>query len=404
MIRDGGIRPAYRRGVSLLVAAVTASACGAAGDAVDERTRRAARATGDLVIGAAWPWEAASEFLYREGLDLAMEEVNAGGGINGRPLRFEVMDDRQSVTEGRMVAQRLGQDPDVVAVVGHLQSYVSVPAAAIYDLAGVVMFAPFSTDPELTRRQYSRVFRGTFTDPETGRQLARFASDEGLRRVVVYYVRSEYGRGLANAFEEHAAGAGIAIVARQSYEPAGDLNVAEIERVVREWEQLQFDAVFLADEVPHAAHLISAVRRHGHDVPILAADAVAAPSLIEIAGPAAEGTIVATAFHADNPRPEVQRFVHAFEARFGTSPDMAAALGYDAIGVLVHAMRTAGTAVPDRVADALRATRDWRGVTGSFSFTDEGDLTDKPIVQAVVRGGRFEFLDELFRTDPGEQR
>src|SRR5690606_29087999 len=137
--------------------------------------------------------------------------------------------------EGELVAQRLANDPHVVAVVGHLQSYVSVPAAAIYDLSGLVMAAPTATDPELTARGYSRVFRATFTDIEVGRQMAEYAARRGYQRIGIYYIRSDYGRNLANAFEERANDLGLSIPVRQSYEP-GDAGRSEsFGPVLRSW-------------------------------------------------------------------------------------------------------------------------------------------------------------------------
>jgi branched-chain amino acid transport system substrate-binding protein len=375
----------------LPVLVLLAAACGKTEDTPEQRATRAARAQGEIVIGAAWPWAARKEMLYGQGMDLALEELNAGGGVMGRPLRIVRGDDQESVNEGRLVAQSFAQNPDMVAVIGHLQSYVSVPAAAIYDLAGMVMLSPASTDPELTGNQYRRVFRGTFTDREVGRQMATFARDRGYGRVAVYYVRSDYGRGLANAFEEKAATMGVRIAARNSYEAVGEPNVLGIREVLKEWKAMEFDAIFIAGEVPHAAEFVAEARRGGITVPIFGGDAMGTPQLTTIAGAAAEGVIVATAFHPDATRPEVRRFVEAFQRRFGRRPDVAAALGYDGVRVLADAMQRAQSTVPDKVAGALHDTRDWKGVTGSFSFNPQGDLVEKPVQLMVVRDGRFEY-------------
>jgi branched-chain amino acid transport system substrate-binding protein len=386
------IRAAARTLPALLAASLLLGGCGMGRDTPGERIHRAEKGTGDILIGAAWPWKARQDLLYSQGMELALEQVNAEGGVSGRRLKIVRQDDNESVNDGRMVAQSFAQNPDIVAVIGHLQSYVTVPAAAIYDLAGIVMVAPASTDPELTRRQYRHVFRGTFTDVAVGRDMARLAAEQGHRRVGVYYVRNEYGRGLANAFEEEADSRQLVVVGRESYDPAGDVTSSDVERVVREWQQLQLDAIFLAGEVPHAPRFIVEARRLGLTVPILAGDAVGTPQLIDMGGKAVEGMVVATAFHPGDTRPEVARFVQAFKQRFGKQPDVAAALGYDAVWVLARAMRQAGSPTPARVAEALRGTRGWPGVTGTFTFDDRGELVDKPVVRAVVRGGRFEFF------------
>jgi len=150
---------------------------------------------------------------------MAVDEINAAGGVLGRPLTMLREDDHESVDRGRLVAQRFAQNLDVVAVIGHMQSYVSLPAAAIYDLSGLVHLAPTATDPRLTEQGYRRLFRMTFTDREIGAQMAEFAAARDYDRVAIYYIRNAYGRGLANAFEQRALEQSIFIADRQPYYP-----------------------------------------------------------------------------------------------------------------------------------------------------------------------------------------
>jgi branched-chain amino acid transport system substrate-binding protein len=328
---------------------------------------------------------------FGAGLDMAVDEINAQGGIHGRRLRLERRDDHESTDEGRAIAQSFAADPNVIAVIGHLQSYVSVPASAIYDNAGLVMLAPAATDPELTAQGYHRVFRATFTDKAVGHEMANFAARRGYRRVAIEYVRSTYGRDLANAFEEHAADVGITVVARQSY-GADQVTRQTFETTVRDWQRLGLDAVFLAGEVPSAAYFIAEARQQHLKLPIFGGDALGSPALVAIAGQAAEGTVVPSVFHPDEPRPEVQHFTSEFRRRFGTLPDAGSALGYDAVQLLATAISRAQSVEPDRIAAALHAMHDWEGVTGRVSFDSAGDLTEKEIVKMVVRDGRFAYL------------
>ena len=369
-------------------------ACHSSHSPAEERVANARRATGDIVIGVAWPWAARKEVRYGEGLTMAVDEINSSGGVRGRRIRLRREDDRESVDEGELVAQRLANDPDVVAVIGHLQSYVSVPASAIYDLSGLVMLAPTATDPALTAHGYPRVFRATFTDEQVGRQMAEFAARHGYERIGIYYIRSDYGRNLANAFEERANDLGLQVPVRQSYEPNDPASDGSFGPVLRGWRDIGLDAIFLAGEVPSAAHVIVAAREQGLTIPILGGDAMSSPELISVGGAAAEGTVVATAFHPDEPRPEVRRFTVAFEKRFGVPPDAGSALGYDVVRLLADAMERANSTVPDAVASALHSMRDWLGVTGSFTFDSAGNLVGRPIAKMVVRQGGFAYLPD----------
>ena len=384
-----------------LAAALLLGGCGS-DSAAEQRVSRAASGTGDILIGAAWPWAAGEgeEIHYRKGLEMAVAEVNADGGIRGRSLRLLFEDDNQSVNEGLRIAQRLTSNPEVVAVIGHLQSYVSVPTSAIYENGGLVMISPFSTDPALTSRGFERVFRMTFTDRETGRQMAQHAARQGYRRVAIYYVRSEYGRGLANAFEEHSGEVGISVAARASYEPSARFDARSFEPTLLQWKQLEIDAIFLAGEIPVAGHLIAEMRRQGLQQPILGGDAMSFPALIAAAGAAAEGTVVASSFHSREPRPEVERFTRAFRARHQADPDPGAAAGYDAVHALARTLRLAESPTPDALAAAMRGVPAWQGVTGRIAFDPAGDLVGRQVVKLVVRDGRFEPLTPALAARP----
>jgi branched-chain amino acid transport system substrate-binding protein len=378
----------------MILTALAATACAGERPPAEERLARAAAASGDVVVAAAWPWARRTELRYGEGLDLAAEEINATGGITGRRLRIARFDDDESVTGGLRVAQQIAANPEVMAVIGHLQSFVSVPAAALYDVSGLLMIAPTATDPELTARGYRRVFRATSTDVDIGRLMAEFADRSRYRRVAIEYIRNAYGRGLANAFEERAGERGVVVVARQSYDPSEQVTERTFEPTLREWRTLELDAIFLAGEVPSAAVFIAQARAAGIRAPIFGGEALGTPALLSLAGNAAEGTIVATVFHPDEPRPEVRRFVEAFRRRYGAPPDAGSAVGYDAVRLLAEAMSRARSVAPDDVAAALRAVREWRGVTGTFSFDEHGNIVGRPLVTTVVHDQRFVLRSE----------
>lgn len=400
---------ATRRGAPAGVAAVLCAAlalggCTGAGDPVRERVKRARSGKGDVVIAAAWPWELRKEIRYGEGLQLAVDEANASGGIGGRPLRIARYDDNESIDKGRLIAQEIATNPDVVAVIGHLQSYITVQAANVYDQAGLVLVAPTATDPDLTERSYARVFRATFNDKSVGRQLAEFAASQRLRRVAIYYIRNNYGRNVANAFEARAAQVGVSVAARSSYDPSEQANERTFEGVIEEWKTTELDGIVLAGEVPSAAIFVAQARARGIQVPIVGGDAMSSPGLMAVAGPASEGVMVASFFHPAEPRPEIPAFDAAFRKKYGVAPDAGSALGYDCVRLLVGAMRTAGSPVPDEVSKALHALRDWKGVTGTFSFDPHGDIIGKPIVMSVVHNGQFDYQATLAPSKPGAGR
>jgi branched-chain amino acid transport system substrate-binding protein len=377
---------------AVLLAALSVIGCGQR-SLPEARARRVASG-GDVVVAAVWPWRSRSEVRFGDGLELATAEVNASGGIGGRRLRIQRYDDGESLDEGAILAQRIGSDTEVAAVIGHLQSYVTASAAPIYELSGLLLLAPTATDPGLTTRGYHRVFQATFTDRDTGRQLADYARAR-YQRIAICYVRNNYGRNLANAFEERATEIGLSIVARRSYDAGEQLSRRSFESMVRDWKGLELDAIFLAGEVPSAGLFVAQARAEGLDVPILGGDAMSSPSLLTSAGAAGEGMVVVSFFHPDEPRPEVQTFKAEFQRRFGVVPDAGAALAYDAVQLLARAMRHARSAVPDQTARALRELPPWAGVTGKITFDKAGAAVGKRSVMSLVRGGRFVYLEEV---------
>ncbi len=390
-----------RYGAAWLLAccALLAAGCGGSKDPAVQRVTRAREGRGELLIAAAWPWELRKEIRYGEGLEMAVDEANAAGGIGGRKLRIVRFDDHETIDQGGIVAQEIAQNPDIVAVVGHLQSYITVQAANVYDQAGLVLVAPTATDPDLTERGYKRVFRATFNDKSVGRQLADFMASQKLKRVAIYYIRNAYGRNVANAFEARAAQVGLSVITRSSYDPSEQANERTFESTLREWKVTEMDAIMLAGEVPSAAIFIAQARAQGITVPIVGGDAMSSPGLMAVAGAAAtEGVMVASFFHPAEPRPEIPAFEAAFKKKYGVAPDAGSALGYDCVRLLVEGMRAAKSAVPEDVARALHGLRDWKGVTGSFSFDENGDVPGKAVVVSVVRAGQFAYQTTLSAT------
>lgn len=373
--------------ITAIAAMIALSACGEV-DVVAERAERARQGTGDVVVGVAWPFATAKGTLW-DGVLFAQEEVNAAGGVLGRKLVVVKQDDALSVTKGIAIAHDFANNPDVVAVIGTLNSYISVSTAPVYEFAQLLFMSQGSSANRLTAQGYNYFFRMIPSNREVGEMLARHAGLRNYKRVLVYYVKNEYGLDLANAFEQHAGEFGVEVVDRMSYlAGASDYRLA-----MQHWRDFYtFDAIFIAGSLPEGAQIIRAAREIGIDVPIFGGDGLDSTDLIRLGGEAVEGTEVISFFHPDEPHPEVAEFNERFRARFDNrTPDTSAALGYDAIKLLADAMTRAGTTEPARVAEALRTTTGWRGVTGEHNFDTAGNVRGKPIVIQVVKDGKFEY-------------
>ncbi len=313
--------------------------------------------------------------FYQQGMNLAVEEVNASGGPLGRPIEIVQRDDMAQVNEARIVAQKFSENYNMVAVVGHLHSFTTVPASAIYDRAGMLLLAPTATDPDLTRKGYPLVFRSTFDNEMIGRQLGQYVAEQGYQRIGVCYVGNEYGRELANAFEMELTDRNIPVASRQGYSAEMRTTASNLNRIIGEWRSADVDVIFVAGEVPVAPMLMAAAREAGIEAAFVGGDALRIPRVIQIGGAATEGLVVPYEFHPADPGANAKAFVAAFRNRFGVDPDAGAALGYDSIHLLAQSITKAGTAVPSDVATAMRAGQ-WQGVAGEYGFDTQGNRAD----------------------------
>jgi branched-chain amino acid transport system substrate-binding protein len=350
------------------------------------RAERAEKAKGDIVIAMVWS-QPSGATLFDEGVMMAVEEINAQGGIFGRKMRMEIHS-AVPEEEEQEVARTIAADPNVVAVIGHPISDTAIPVSVTYQKTGLLFISAGATSPRLTSHGFPYVFRNIPSDIETGRALAQFSVAKGFAKMIVIDDEREYGKTLANIFVENAARAGIEIRLRKSYYPWQ----TDFSFMIDDIKDRGGDAIFLGGELPQAAEVIKQARAMGVKIPFIGGDGLDQPVLWEVAGSAAEGTIVSAVFDPYDSDPNTKIFAKNFQARYGVVPDTWAALGYDAVCVLDEAFRRAKSTVPLVVASFLRFIEDRHSVMGRYSFTRNGDITGKSFFFKVVRNRKFEYV------------
>lgn len=373
---------------ALLFSLITLSACDEAPIA-QQRAERTARTQDDITVAVAYPLKSSKSTLVN-GIQLAADEINAGGGaVSGRKIKLLLRDDAGSLSKGRQVAQEIANDIGVAAVIGHLNTYITAPASLIYERAGLLMITPGASGQKITEQGAQLVFRNLASNREQARQIGDYAASQGYKRVAIYYIKNDYGVDLANCFEQRARELGITVVDRRSYYMSG----AEHHNTLENWASfLKLDAIFLVGSLPESGEIMREMRAAGLNVPVFGGAGLDSPDLIRLGGDSVKGVVVFSLFNLADPRPDVQSFRQRYEAKYGRVPDATAAQGYDTLKLLVHAMNTAHSAVPVNVAAALRAVKGWNGVTGVHTFDAKGDLVEKPLAKVVVSGDKFVFF------------
>ena len=378
----------------LLATLVLFSACSDMGSLDQKRAREAKNAgPGEPIrIGAVAPWEKLTALgQYREGLELALEEINAQHVLD-RPFELVWKDDKASLSRGRAVAQELAEDSDIMAVVGHYNSFIAVPVSLMYEHYGLLMITATATATDLTSREgLELIFRNIPNDRQVASQLADFSHDQGYERIIVLNQDNAFGNSLANAFELRAGKIGLNVVDRRTYDTTS--GASHFRSMFQAWTKYyRFDAIFLAGVVPQAAEFIALAREMGVKAPIIGGDGLDTPKLLEIAGEHANDVIVGTYFHPKEPNAKAQEFVRAFTNRYGKKPDAWAAQAYDTLHLLATAMRQAQSTTPRAVARALRTMDPFQGVTGHTEFNKQGDVINRSITTKIVQDQQFRYL------------
>lgn len=332
----------------------------------------------DVTLGAAGPWNEGYGAMNKRGIDLAVAEINREGGVRGRPLRLLDRNDGGDGRRAALIAKEFLDNSAVTAVVGHVNSGAMVSAAKIYD-AGLPAVATTATSPDLTGIS-PWVFRVIASDSASGVELARFARRLGHSRASILYENDSYGRGLADAFERAFDGKIVSV----DPIPSG---VADFEPYIAYLAKEHPGLVFVAGTEAAGMALLREARRQKLDAEFLGGD-----GWTGIVGePSAEGTYVGAPFTASDQRPEAQRFVEAFRARYSMTPDGNAALAYDATRLLARIIGEVGTnrAAVRAALAALDERTAFRGVTGAIRFRPSGDRVGREVVIARVQNGEL---------------
>jgi branched-chain amino acid transport system substrate-binding protein len=319
---------------------------------------------------------------------LAVNQINAKGGVRGRPLELKIADDSAGDDAAVRVAERLYADPSVVAVVGHLTSNSSIAAARVYGGGSnpVVMISPSASSPDLSGIS-PYVFRVCPSDLQHGPHLARFAWQAlGARRAGIIYINTDYGRGVRSSFTAEFQRLGGSVVEADPYVPA----TPSLEPYLSRMKRRGIDVLLLAAERPGAELALREMRSLGLTWPVLGGDALTG---IEADGALAEGLRLSSAYLPDRRDERNATFVTDYARAFpGQRPDHRGAGTYDIVVLLARAIADAGPdrrGVRDYLARVGRGKPAFQGITGTIAFDADGDVPGKTVAIGVVRGGRL---------------
>jgi branched-chain amino acid transport system substrate-binding protein len=317
------------------------------------------------------------------GAELAVEQVNANGGVNGNMLELVVYDDQASPKEAAPLAIKMITQDDVVAGVSGSYSGATRAAATIFSENSVPYISAYAIHPDITRAG-DYVFRTSFMGEVQGRAGAKLIGEMlGKKRVTMITLNNDFGISLANGFKDKAGDFGIEIISEYEY----SIKDREFGAIVSKIKSENPDAIYASGYFFTAGPLVRQLRAAGINQPVVGQEGYDSQKFIEIAGDASEGVMITTSLDRDSSNPVTQSFIEGFSNKAGYPADMVGASGHTAILVLADALSRAGNTDKASLRDAIASTN-LEASTGQISFNALGEV-QKDVQVQVVRDGNW---------------
>lgn len=362
----------------LVLLALVVTACGAP----------SAASTDKVYFGVTGPFtgdNAEYGRIWKQGFQLAIDEINAKGGVKGKPIELIYEDSQSDPKQTPPIAQKFVADQRILAVIGDFSSPASMAASPIYNQAGVVQLGITNSHPKFTDTgEY--IFGTSRSQLDDAPQLADFGVQMlGYKRLAVFYLNTDWGKVTHDLFSQRAKQLGAEIVDTAAYLP----TEKDFRSALTRARDAKPDLLVLLSYYNDGALIARQAADVNLNTPKLAIGSVYSPKFVELGGKAVEGVYTQSGFFPGEPRPEVQAFVKNYQARFNEEPDTFAAQAYDGIRILAAAVEKAGF---DRKAVREEMTRLQEVQTiayGKTRFAPDRRIIAGPQTRLQVLDGKF---------------
>jgi branched-chain amino acid transport system substrate-binding protein len=333
-----------------------------------------------------------------------LEDVNAAGGIEVGGTKYKVeliIEDNESKAESAVKANtKLITEEDVLAIVGPQSSKQAIPAGGKANELGTPMISPWSTNPDTTKDR-PFVFRGCFLDPFQGPVVANFMKDEfGFKKAAVLYdVASDYPKGLAEFFKEaweKVNGPG-SVVAFESFTTKDTDFSSQLTKINNSGAEVLFTPQYYNE----VALIVQQAHQLGWDKPIVGSDSWGSAETVKLCGKDCYGLFFSTHYAAAGAKGATKAFIDRYNKKHGYVPDDVGALTWDAMRLVQAAIEGAGELTGDiekdrkAVRDALAKIKNFDGITGKMTFTEDGDPIKCAVIVRISDAGEFEFFKSV---------
>jgi branched-chain amino acid transport system substrate-binding protein len=322
---------------------------------------------------------------------MAVEDINAAGGVLGQKLELVTYDDQAKSDQAIFTANKLIGEDGVKLVVNGSYSASGRAAAPVFQKAGVVMIAAYGVHPDITRAG-DYMFRLVHLGPPQGVAAALYIGKTlGLKKLSTITMDNDYGQATMDGFVEAAPKYGVEVINKYSY----SLKDRQFGSIVASVKRDNPDAIYATGYFFTGGPLVSQLRAAGITVPIIGSQAFDSEKFIEIAGPAAEGTYIIDSFNRDRKDETLQKFFAEFKQRAGYAPEGVAAITYSAVRLMADGIKRANSTDPEKVRDALAATKNYMLLEGNMNGFNSLHEMIMPISVNVIKDGKFKPAGEI---------
>ncbi|MBP7427870.1 MAG: ABC transporter substrate-binding protein [Candidatus Hydrogenedentes bacterium] len=321
----------------------------------------------------------------KKGMDVALDGVNAQGGINGKKLVMVVEDSQADPAKAVNAFNKLRSVDRVPMVLGDMFSAGTLAIAPIAERNKIVLLSPSASAVDLTKAG-DYIFRIYPSDTYDGTYLAQFAHSKAkAKTVAIVYMQVASISAIVQVFQSEFEKSGGKVVCAEAYKEGDTDFRSQLAKATAS----NPDMIFIPGYLKEMANLLKQAKELGVKTPFLSISTFADPKILELAGDAAEGVQFSSpAFDAKSAAPEMQAFVGVFRKNFNQEPDILAGYGYDVVNIAAQALRSSGEITSDNIKQALYGIKDYPGVTGVTTFDSNGDVV-KQLRMMCVKNGAF---------------
>lgn len=325
------------------------------------------------------------------GIVLAINLVNAKGGLLEAPVDVKYYDTEGSVKNAKTSVEKLINADKVIAIIGENTSERSLAGAAVAQAAKIPMITPSGTSPKITEVG-DYIFRACFIDPFQGKVIAKFAYNTLKYRTAAIFrdAGSEYSIGLADYFAQTFTELGGKIVADEKYYTKDLIYLQNLLKI----KNAKPDFLFVPGYYFDVSKIAFQARDLKIKAPFLGGDVWDSAEIFNLSKGAIEDSYFSTHYTREDPRRIVQEFILEYLKVYGTKPDALAAAGFDAANILFEAIRQAESTEPKKIRDALAEIKDFEGITGSISINDKRDAVKSAVILQILNGA-FNYVETI---------